>query len=440
MDEKTAKAIANVSFNAGALAAGNAIGGSAGATAALNVDANNRQLHPTEKQRIKDLAKGDAKKEARLTAAACALVRCYAEYAEGSAIYTALKAMADAGSSDAMTAERQQLQRQQGLFNYSTQGILSDKNIDSAKQINNTYQVTTRAIGAGQAVLGGLGVAGSVATAPVSCATGVGCLANAVVGTISADAALAGTKQVISGQPENTSLNNTLQALGLSPEAAGYAEFALGIGAAAKVGSLVNATTTSQAANNTAAKLSYEPIEKFAPQGVKVNAEVMNTPQAQAIVKEYMAAGVAEEIALRRAGDLIQTGKALPIPVTVGQGVELIKVVPKTAMGGDAVSAYSPFFVTRQEFENLSRLSTDQIAQRLGIPVEQGVRGAQLGFDAYAITPKVGTTPKVFVSEVAPIQQGSYSATGGAQQVLVVNRAAWSDPVKIGTIAVGGNK
>ena len=128
------------------------------------------------------------------------------------------------------------------------------------------------------------------------------------------------------------------------------------------------------------------------------------------------------------------------LPATAGQGVELIKVVPKTTMGGDAVSAYSPFFVTRQEFENLSRLSTDQIAQRLGIPVEQGVRGAQLGFDVYAITPKVGVTPKVFVSEVAPIQQGSYSATGGAQQVLVVNRGAWSDPEKIGTIAAGSNK
>jgi hypothetical protein len=48
VEEKTAKAIANVSFNAGALAAGNAVGGGAGATAALNVDANNRQLHQTE--------------------------------------------------------------------------------------------------------------------------------------------------------------------------------------------------------------------------------------------------------------------------------------------------------------------------------------------------------------------------------------------------------
>ncbi|NBW79821.1 MAG: hypothetical protein EBR27_12545, partial [Betaproteobacteria bacterium] len=63
VDEKTAKAIANVSFNAGALAAGNAIGGSAGAAAALNVDANNRQLHPDEQKWIKANAKAFAKKQ-----------------------------------------------------------------------------------------------------------------------------------------------------------------------------------------------------------------------------------------------------------------------------------------------------------------------------------------------------------------------------------------
>jgi hypothetical protein len=215
-------------------------------TTGTNAAANNRLLHDSEKQRIKDLAKGDPQKEARLTAAACALAKCYAQYPQDSTNYNALKDMADAGSSDAMATERQQLQAQQGLFLYSTQGLFSDKNIDAAKQLNNTYQVTTRALGTGQAVLGGLGVAGSVATAPVSCATGIGCVANASVAAISADAALAGAKQLVSGQPENTSLNNTLQALGLSPEAAGYAEFALGVGAAAKVGSVMNAGVSSQ--------------------------------------------------------------------------------------------------------------------------------------------------------------------------------------------------
>ncbi len=102
-------------------------------------------------------------------------------------------------------------------------------------------------------MLGAAGVASSVATAPLSCPTGIGCVANATVGALSADAAWAGAKQFVSGQPENTSLNNTLQALGLSPEAASYAEIALGIGAAAKGGSVVGAATSVGAKGGTVA-------------------------------------------------------------------------------------------------------------------------------------------------------------------------------------------
>ncbi|CAN0626038.1 protein of unknown function [Burkholderia multivorans] len=43
---------------------------------------------------------------------------------------------------------------------------------------------------------------------------------------------------------------------------------------------------------------------------------------------------------------------------------------------------------------------------------------------------------QAFTSKVASVQQGAYSASGGAQQVLVPNRNQWSDPNanKIGEI------
>ena len=415
----------------GAVASG---GSAAGAGAALNSDLNNRQLHPTEKQRIKDLAKGDAQKEARLTAAACALVKCYAEYPEGSASYNALKAMADAGNSSGMTTERQQLQEQQGLFNYGTQGWWSDENFDAAKQINNTYQVGNRAVGAAQVALGAAGVASSVATAPLSCATGIGCVANATVGTLSADAALAGAKQFVSGQPENTSLNNTLQALGLSPEAAGYAEFALGVGAAVKVGSVVNAATSTLGVNSAAAKLSYEDIAKFGAKGLNVTPEVMQTPQAKALIAEYQASGLSASDAERYARGVLQTGQILPTSRTVAINEELIKVVPKSALADDGVLKFSPYFMTRSEYDALSKLSPAEIGLRLGLPAEQSVRGAQLGFEAYSMTPKLGTAPKVFTSTVAPVEHGAYKASGGAQQTIVPNRSQWTDPKSIGSI------
>ena len=85
-------------------------------------------------------------------------------------------------------------------------------------------------------------------------------------------------------------------------------------------------------------------------------------------------------------------------------------------------------------YDELSRLPAYAISQRLGLPAEQGIRGAQLGFDVYAISPKPGVIPTVFVSEVAPIKQGGYFAKGGALQTLVPNRELWTSPKKIGTI------
>jgi filamentous hemagglutinin len=222
-------------------------------TTAQNAAQNNRQLHADEKALIKTLAQGDPQKEYKLTAAACAMVKCYAEYPIGSQAYDTLKAMADDGSSIELAAERQELAQQKGLFNYGTH----DQSVDTLLRFNNTYQVATRAMGAVQAVAGTLGVAGSIITAPASCATGIGCVANAAVAGISADGAYAGAKQVVSGLPESTFTNQALQSLGLSPEAAGYAEFALGLSAAATAARTINAAIDANAAANAWAKNTY---------------------------------------------------------------------------------------------------------------------------------------------------------------------------------------
>lgn len=58
-------------------------GGAAGAAMGLNVDVNNRQLHPEEERAIAQLAKGDKDKAQRLRAAACYLVKCSAEFLSG---------------------------------------------------------------------------------------------------------------------------------------------------------------------------------------------------------------------------------------------------------------------------------------------------------------------------------------------------------------------
>lgn len=105
-------------------------------------------------------------------------------------------------------------------------------------------------------------------------------------------------------------------------------------------------------------------------------------------VSEYVNAGVSPIRALEYTSDILKTGKELPIAMTVDQGTELIKLVPKNAVGGDSVSSVSPYFVTRAQYEALAELPASEIAKKLGLPAEQGIRGSQLGFDVYSMTPK----------------------------------------------------
>lgn len=96
----------------------------------------------------------------------------------------------------------------------------------------------------------------------------------------------------------------------------------------------------------------------------------------------------------------------------------------------------SAFFVTRAQYENLAKLPADKVADVLGLPAEQGIRGAQLGFDVYAMKPKSWRSSTVFKSTVAPIKQGDYRASGGGEQILMPNRSSWTNPNlnKIGEI------
>jgi filamentous hemagglutinin len=66
----------------------------------------------------------------------------------------------------------------------------------------------------------------------------------------------------------------------------------------------------------------------------------------------------------------------------------------------------------------------------------------QNGVEFYAITPKAGVTPNLFVSNVASTTQGTVTMPGGAQQVIVPNRGLWTEPVPVNPFSLtskGGN-
>ncbi|WP_156116654.1 hemagglutinin repeat-containing protein [Massilia sp. 9096] len=188
-----------------------------GGGAANTVDTFNRQLHDNEKARIHELAKNDTKKEGRLLIASCALTQCSAEFAIGSKEYIETKALEDLGNSDAFKAERDLLSKQVGargmrLFTYDSNYLGGDAGIDALKRWNNTYGITTRLAGGGQA-LGGLAVgtasSGLIAAGGAACPEtfGLGCGA-AALGLMgagwSADQLAAGTTTVWTGRSTAT--------------------------------------------------------------------------------------------------------------------------------------------------------------------------------------------------------------------------------------------
>jgi filamentous hemagglutinin len=105
----------------------------------------------------------------------------------------------------------------------------------------------------------------------------------------------------------------------------------------------------------------------------------------------------------------------------------LIKVVLK----GEGVSPTSGYWLTQQQAAQIAKMTPEQAANALALPLAQAARMLDKGMDFYAITPKSGVTPSVFVSDIAPATQGGINISGGAKQVIVPNRTLWNEPKAI---------
>jgi filamentous hemagglutinin len=136
MNKETAAATASLLTAGAAATIASAAGGVQGATTGLNVDMNNRQLHPEEKQRIRSMAGGDHDKERRLTDAACAMVKCSAEFAPGSQEYNVAQnsELRGAGNLQEIRQLSAENRRDPGMFGYTG----TDKALDAATSIGNS--------------------------------------------------------------------------------------------------------------------------------------------------------------------------------------------------------------------------------------------------------------------------------------------------------------
>lgn len=262
-DSSTGKALMQMA----SAVVGGAAGGEYGAATALAGEHFNRELHPDEVKRIDQLAAGDEAEKLRLTAAACAIVACYAEYPTDSDDYKSLKALSDYGST--LTGEISLLKGQTERTFISSVGFagfiddplfeytMSDRLGDATTQLNSTYQIGTRAGGALQGIAGAAGLAGSFAFGATTCETGVGCVVAMAGAGYSADQGMAGLNTLQYGVPTATLGGWALQKAGLSPTVAEALYGVLPLGPAAVESFVTNRMINAQAAANAAARETY---------------------------------------------------------------------------------------------------------------------------------------------------------------------------------------
>ncbi|WP_080934343.1 hemagglutinin repeat-containing protein, partial [Xanthomonas albilineans] len=234
---------------------GSVTGGASGAATAFNEDTNNRQLHQDSNQnevaRLKEMANGDPKREADLVAAACALVKCSAEYPDGSDEKKYWAAIEAEGNKPERQEDRDWLKSQSQTTSGYAAGSTWEENrnlftyggVDAIGDWATKNQVGTRALGGLQMLGGAAESAGGLMLAP-TCETGIGCVASVYLTGAGADNAVAGSSTLFSGKATSTLGGQALQALGLQPGTAellyGFTQMAPSVGSALVANRAVN--------------------------------------------------------------------------------------------------------------------------------------------------------------------------------------------------------
>lgn len=149
------------------------------------------------------------------------------------------------------------------------------------------------------------------------------------------------------------------------------------------------------------------------------------TPEGRALINSYTSQGIDLPTSARLAQELIESGSTLPKAIDLMPGDVLYKIVPDGKMPGE----YSAFFATKDEISKLKNMSYDQIADRIGIPLESQ---QTLRFDIVEVVAKKPAT--VFEAVIAPTTQNGYRQPGGGIQTLITNRGNFTAPIVIGKV------
>lgn len=165
----------------------------------------------------------------------------------------------------------------------------------------------------------------------------------------------------------------------------------------------------------------FEGPDGYKTHGIQENP--LHSPEGRRLVDQYKSQGMTHDDALKKAREIMASGATPPVAVPLIPGDKLYKVAPEGSVPGKS----SAFFATKEEIVALKGMSYDEIADRLGIPLEsqQTTR-----FDVLELTVTQPTT--VFESVIAKTTQAGYGQPGGGIQTIITDRSLFTDPVITG--------
>lgn len=173
----------------------------------------------------------------------------------------------------------------------------------------------------------------------------------------------------------------------------------------------------------------------FVTSGLDVtgNPAVLNSSVAQALRGELLASGRPMGFAVAKTEEILKSGMELPTMRNASTGEFFYKLQPLDVSGNPLNSVY---WMNSSQYTRVQGMNAAEIANAMGLPAPSAAHGAVHGFRVFETTPRIGASPLVFESQIAPATQGAnYAARGLDYQTLIANPKAWYPARPIGTIA-----
>jgi filamentous hemagglutinin len=293
-----------------AAAIGGVVGGGAGAATGLNADANNRQLHESESEKLAALKQGkSAAAQHRLDAAACALVHCADGVPTDDAQYATLQTLQKEGQR--YFAEQVKLTAT-GEFVYQRLDPLRDALTTHAELLHRTGGAINLGMGSLGTAGGGVIATGGAATCPET--LGLGCAAipfGAYIAKTSNQQAQEGS-QALFGQYQSSEGRRVLNSFnpqtfpGEKDPLADVGSDALKLGATVVAGKVIpkalatveSVTVKAVAANSPNPAFTFNSVENPGPL-----ATLPGAPAANFFSGKYNATVLTDDLVLYRAGE-----------------------------------------------------------------------------------------------------------------------------------------